>query len=370
MKTELRRYLREREAKPQWLDECAITARGQMKRLYALAHIAPSARAQAILFDNRPPADSKLFQLKALAQSKSPAEQARVILEQKIPYRIASSVVRAMTPTVLLALIDAMTPQELINNMGSLKRRGAMENPELKRLIEAKLGKAQTDKRVSAYKAKEAVKAAGLSSDLEAKLDQVTEAQIKARGRITRPTALLIDKSGSMSEAIEIGKRIGAMLSAVCEAPLYVYAFDTIAVPIEPGGNDLASWERALLGVQAGGGTSCGVSVERMRQKQQYVEQIVLVTDEGENTAPHFLDALRKYRDDVKADPNICIVRTRGASDQLHRQLNAAGVPSDVFQFAGDYYALPNLIPMLSQASKLELLMEIMEYPLPQRKAA
>lgn len=42
----------------------------------------------------------------------------------------------------------------------------------------------------------------------------------------------------------------------------------------------------------------------------------------------------------------------------------------DVFQFAGDYYSLPNLVPLLSRPSKLELLMEIMQFPLPQRKPA
>ncbi len=75
-----------------------------------------------------------------------------------------------------------------------------------------------------------------------------------------------------------------------------------------------------------------------------------------------------KYRAELNADPNVCFVKTRGSSDMLEKQLLQAGLPCDVFQFAGDYYALPNLLPMLSQASKLEMLMEIMEYPLPKRK--
>jgi hypothetical protein len=41
-----------------------------------------------------------------------------------------------------------------------------------------------------------------------------------------------------------------------------------------------------------------------------------------------------------------------------------------VFQFNGDYYSLPNLVPMLARPSRLELLMEIMSYPLPQRQTA
>jgi hypothetical protein len=104
--------------------------------------------------------------------------------------------------------------------------------------------------------------------------------------------------------------------------------------------------------------------------KRQAVEQIILVTDEGENTGPHFVPTLQKYREVTKADPAVCIVRTPGASTGIEAQCRAAGIAVDVFQFAGDYYSLPNLIPLLSRPSKLELLMEIMDYPLPRRKSA
>src|SRR5262249_9089846 len=179
-----------------------------------------------------------------------------------------------------------------------------------------------------------------------------------------------IDKSGSMQVAIELGKRIGALVSAICEKELYVYAFDTIAYPIERAGDDLASWEKALKGITAGGGTSCGVPLDYMTRKRQHVEQIIVVTDECENSAPLFVDALMKYRDALNADPSVCFVRTPGASAQLEGQCRQKGVLCDAFQFTGDYYALPNLVPLLSRPSKLELLMEIMDYPLPKRKPA
>ena len=173
-----------------------------------------------------------------------------------------------------------------------------------------------------------------------------------------------------MSVAIELGKRIGAMLSAVCDRELFVYAFDTIAYPIAPAGADLAGWEKALMGITAGGGTSCGVALEQLRKKRQYVEQLIVVTDEGENTAPFFVNAVKMYRDEVKADLNVCFVQVPGATAQLEDQCRQAGLSADAFQFSGDYYSLPNLIPMLARPSKLDLLMEIMEYPLPERRAS
>jgi len=347
-----------------------LVARKALKRLYALYHVAPSVRAQQTLFDETPPADGRVFALKVLAKASTPDEQAQAIVEHAIPYRVAATVVQQMTPPVLAALVQRMSAQELINNLAALKRRGAFDDPDLKARIDARLEAARGARRVSALKAEEAVKAADLAPETRRKLEAVADSQVKARGRIERPMALLIDKSGSMSVAIELGKRIGALLSAVASGPLYVVAFDTAAYPVESGGTDLAAWERSLAGIKAGGGTSCGIGVEHLRRQGQYVEQIILVTDEGENTPPLFVDALRQYREEVKADPNVCFVRTPGAGTQLEAACRKAGVLADAFQFSGDYYALPNLVPLLSRPSKLDLLMEIMEYPLPARKPA
>jgi hypothetical protein len=368
LRTEITRYLREREADAEWFDSTVLIARKAVKRLYALLHIPPAERAQQILFDDTPPADSRLSALRSLAKADSPAEQARAIVEHKIPYRVAATVVRQLTPTVLLALIERMTPQELINNLASLRRRGALDNSDLKTLVEAKLAEAKKDARVSAYKAKVAADAAQAAPELAAALDAVTDERVKARGRITRSTALLLDKSGSMNVALEVGRQLGAMISAVCTADLFAYAFDTIAYPIAPKGKTIADWEKALAGIHAGGGTSCGVALNWMAKKGQRVEQLVLVTDEGDNTAPLFKDAYAAYSRALEARPAVTIAKVGQASTLLEQACRELGVPTNVFAFHGDYYALPNVIPMLTMPSQADLLMEILSYPLPQRK--
>ena len=370
LRTEVARYLREREADDAWFDSTALTARKALKRLYALLHVKPGPRAQAVLFDEQPPAGSKLAGLKELAAAETPQEQARLIAVHDVPFRVAVGVVKSVTPAVLQALVARMSPQEVINNLAMLGRKGATAHPEVSALIDAKLEQAKTAGRVSAFKAEAARDAAGVSAAVKAKLDGVADAQVKARGRIARPTALLIDKSGSMTQAIEIGKRLGAMLAAVTDRELYVYAFDSIAYPVEAAGPELAAWEKALTGITAGGNTSVGVGVEMLRRKKQYVEQIVVVTDEGENADPRFVPALVKYRDELKADPAVCFVKVAGATTQLEDECKKAGVAADAYQFTGDYYALPNLVPLLARPSKLELLQEVLEYPLPQRRPA
>lgn len=367
-RTAVRRYLKLREKSPEFFDRAALRGRKAMKHLYATLHIKPNARADAILFKDAPPGDSLAYALKQLAKAEDPVEQAQKIVEYQIPYTIAVGAVKQITPTVLVALIHAMTPQEVINNLKSLKDKGAMDHPEVKALIDEKLVAAQSNQRVSALKGKVAAQAADLDAETTAKLEKVMDAQVKQKGRIKKPTALLVDKSGSMDCAIAVGKEIAALISGVTEADLFVYAFDTIPYPIEAAGQTLSDWSKAFQHIYAGGGTCMGSAVEVMRKRGQVVEQFILVTDEGENTAPYFSAAFADYCKDLKVQPNIVIVKVGAACDWTEQQLRQQQVPVDTFTFQGDYYALPNLIPLLSRPSRLELLMEILETPLPVRQ--
>jgi hypothetical protein len=137
---------------------------------------------------------------------------------------------------------------------------------------------------------------------------------------------------------------------------------------VERAGGSLADWEGAFAGITSGGTTSCGVGVEMLRRKKQRVEQIILITDEEENEPPLFVESLQRYRQEVQPDAAVCIVRTPDASTRLADQCRAAGIKVQTFQFTGDYYSLPNLVPLLAPPTELDLLMEILEYPLPERK--
>lgn len=368
-RTAVVRYLREREENARHFDGAALRARKSMKHLYAGLHIKPSLRADAILFKDAPPADSLAYALKRLAQAETGAAQAELIVEHKIPYTVAVGAVRKLTPTVLAALINSMSPQETINNLKSLKARGALAHAEVKALVDEKLAGAATGERVSAFKAVRAAEVAGVDAQTTARLEHAASAQLRKRGRITKTTALFVDKSGSMTQAIEVGKRIAALVSGVAEAKLYVYAFDTIGYPVASAGRgELSDWERAFQNLHANGGTSIGAPLETMRLRRQAVEQIIIVTDEGENTAPYFNGIYARYCADLQLAPNVVIVKVGGHSDQLERQLSQSNVSFETFTFAGDYYALPNLVPLLSRPSRLELLMEILETPLPERQ--
>jgi hypothetical protein len=52
-------------------------------------------------------------------------------------------------------------------------------------------------------------------------------------------------------------------------------------------------------------------------------------------------------------------------SNWVETQLKRQQVPVKTFTFARDYYSLPNLVPLLTPPSHLNLLIEILDTPLP-----
>ena len=193
---------------------------------------------------------------------------------------------------------------------------------------------------------------------------------MKRLGRIRKATALFVDKSASMQNAIEIGKRVAALVSGIMDADLFVYAFDNIAYRIETKDTSLGGWTKAFSHIRACGMTSVGAAMELLRRNAKIVEQIVIVTDEGENTAPYFVEVYRRYAREFDMSPTVVFLKVRRALNYLERMCRKHAIPFETFTFEGDYYALPNLVPLLTRPSRLDLLLEILETPLPKRRTA
>jgi hypothetical protein len=374
LKSAIGHYLKTRESNTRQFDGAALRARGDLKHLYASLRLKPGPRAQAILFDEQPPADSPLAALKLLARAESAEEQAQIILDNKIPYTTSVGAVRHMTPALLVALINNMSPQEVINNMASLKRRGAMENQEVKALIAAKLAQATTDKRVSTMKAKKAAQVAQLDVETERKLTEVTDKRVADKVEIKRPTALFVDKSASMTQAIDAAKQLAALISAVISADFHVYAFDTAVFEVKTKVGKgkrpaLSDWEKVFKFIKADGRTSIGAPLAKMTKERVYAEQIVLVTDEGENTAPYFRSAWGEYKEQMQIAPSVIIVQVGATNPRFEPSLQEQGIETTSYRFSGDYYSLPNVLPLLAMPSKAELVDMIMGFELPKRPA-
>jgi|HigsolmetaAR201D_1030396.scaffolds.fasta_scaffold18204_2 hypothetical protein len=365
-KSAITAYLRDLEQNVERFDRAAMRNRNDLKHLYASLRIAPSKRAQAILFDDQPPEDSSLYMLKQLARSKEPAEQAKLIVEHRIPYPIAVGALTTLSPAVLVALVDVMTPQETINHLASLKKRGAFDHPELKQLIEEKIQAAQTDRRVSTLKATRALAHVALDERTEELLTNVTDQRVAQIAQISRPTALFVDKSSSMSEAIEVAKELAALVGAIC-SDFVVLAFDDACYEVRASGTERSAWEKAFRLIRANGSTSIGAPLAKLTAERKYVEQLVIITDMQENTAPLFHDAYARYVAELGIGPDVMIVAVGGQSRRFEKNLKDHAIPHTIWVFDGDYYALPNLLPLLAMPNRAEMVAQIMAVPLPQR---
>ena len=364
LRTTIQKYLRNRENDEAWFSSSVLSARKHLKRLYALLKIKPSSLAQDVLFDNVYPENTIIYTMRVLAKTDNPTEQAKIIMQNKLPYRLVSSVVKKMTPPVIFSLVKSMSDAELVNNLSSLKRRGAFNNNEIKTFILERLEKAKDSKNLATLKSLKAVKSKNLE-EVSSELMSISEAQTKYKGKITRPTALLIDKSASMRESIEIGKQLGTMIGSVCETDFYCYAFDSIAYNIRPEDSaSFESWNKEFEDIKPSGRTSCGVGIYKLSVENQKVEQIIMVTDEGECASPRFLTSLNEYSDKFEK-PDLVMIR---CGSSRHRILTDMAIRNgynvDEWEFDGDYYSLPNLLTFLTRKSKVDLLMEIMSYPL------
>ena len=365
MRTEIGRWLREREADEEWFDGCVLSARQAMKRLYAKVQLKPSKRAQKILFENEMPSGSRLAALRELANAKTPADQAAVVIKNKIPFRVAQNVVSVMTPTVLLALIEVMTDQELVGSIGMLQKRGAMANADLKALIERRLEKAQKSKKgISALKTGVAVKVTG--GAMKEQLEKLGDAQVKKKGGIKVPCALFVDISASMHEAIEVGKQIGAMIAGTTQSDFWTFAFNTIPYEIKATDATMSSWEKAFHGLRPVGGTACGCPFRALGERK--VDLIVVIGDGGDNTAPQFQEGYAEYTRKTGLKPSVVLVHVPGESNVMTANCKRAGIEMETWEFNGDYYSLPGLLPLISKNSKLDLLLSILEWELPKRR--
>ncbi|HEU5229583.1 MAG TPA: hypothetical protein VFU49_17330, partial [Ktedonobacteraceae bacterium] len=90
-------------------------------------------------------------------------------------------------------------------------------------------------------------------------------------------------------------------------------------------------------------------------------------TDEGENTAPYFRDAWEEYKTVMKSVLSVIIVQVGGANHSFVTGLQSRGIEVMRYQFSGDYYSLPNVLPLLAMPSKAELVELILQYALPTR---
>jgi hypothetical protein len=341
-------YLRRREADELWFDECVLRDRRSMRYLYSTLHLPPGERAQKVLFEEDPPADSRLLVVRQLQRLQhDPAAQAELIRRHRIQFTTALGASGPLRPVLLEALVEVMTPQQLMNHLGFLQKRGALGKSKIRSLVKEKLEAGKVESRVHDSKGLRLIGSLSDDPELLQQVIEMSQHRLRQRGRLTRPTLMLVDKSGSMEECIGLGKMLGCLCSTIAEAPLWVEAFDGASFTITAKGSQYLDWEQAFRHIRADGCTSLGAPLRKMARCEY--EQIVLISDGEENTDPYFIPQLQAYERARGRRVEVFWIKVGGGAHEFEQQLTRAKVICKIFPFRGDYYNLPNLVAMLCQ---------------------
>lgn len=361
----IQRYLLIRERNEKWWDSSVLSNRKAMKGLYAVSHKRPTERVQKILFEKKYPTNSVFHALKNL-KNMNQLQAAGAIERFKIPAPVAIGAVSNISTSVpvLMAIIDRMSANELMNNAKMLEAKHVFDISELRAAFDLAVERAKTDKRTNVYKATKAKSSIG-SGKVAAKIMTIQETHEKKLGGIGGDWLVLADRSSSMSTSIEASRHIAATLVSQAKGKVILVFFSSQPILFDVTGLTYDQILEKTKDVYAGGCTSIGCGLEYLQSKGTMVEGIAIVSDGGDNSSPYFHNAYASYSKKMGIDPSVYLFHVPGDPNKLSTYCERNGIEIEIFELGRDvdYYALPNLVKTL-RVSRFELFDEIMQTPL------
>jgi hypothetical protein len=198
----------------------------------------------------------------------------------------------------------------------------------------------------------------------KAKLAQVQEQRLSKLGGIEGDWLVLGDKSGSMEDSIVKARQVASLIAQQVKGQVYLVFFDIEPTLYRVGGKSLEEIEDLTRYIYANGGTSIGVGLDLLLQKDILINGIAIVSDGGENRSPQFWEVYRKYCGKFGIEPPIYHFWLPGDPNALEEDLQGAGILFEGFDVSNvDYYSLPQIIKLL-RTSRYTLVEEILETPL------
>lgn len=370
------RYLRAREEKWPWWERTTLQHRHQMRTLYASLRVKPSAMAQLVLFGNAagkgqpqvkaaPPAGT-VFARVATLSSMTARDAAGVVARDKLPFLVVMGAAGAhlKDPDFALALIQSMSPTEVVTNTKLLEKLGVRTVPALRSAFEEALAKVAESKRAPALKTTRAAEAVG--GVLGEKLHATQERQLKAAG-IDGDWLVLGDMSGSMQAAIEGARQVAAILTRLVKGKVHLIFFNDRPRHMDVTGLDYEQIKALTTRIVANGGTSIGSGLALAREMALEFQGIAVVSDAKENTSPWFAQVYQSMELEVpvylyRFRPGVTCHSDRDLRDTM-AAIGAGLEEFDLTHGQVDYYSLPNLVQTMRTA-RYSLGQEILDTPL------
>jgi hypothetical protein len=232
----------------------------------------------------------------------SEAEICETIETQKLSYK--ETVGRlpkgmGMTPAILAALVPSLGDRDMRMLTPTLEELGLMADADIRARWEKAVAGADDQRALHIAKN---VKSKALREKLEGAADAaakraVTEATKDADVRVM----VLVDKSGSMTNAIEKSKEVLArILAGFPEEKVHIATFDTVGTVLKPKAASRAAVQHMLKGISASGGTVHGAALYALYGAGVKIPDdakliVIVVGDEAGESGKSFADAFARY---------------------------------------------------------------------------
>lgn len=366
MRNLMTKYVGFLESEPNRFDGVAELNKSMLKYLYTTYGLKPSKRAQAILFDNHPPSDSKaaiIKQVAQLAKDDKVIEAAILGIENKLSYMVMQSIIPKSEPAVAIALVEAMTAEQAANSISWVEKSGILEIPEVKNAFTSKVKRAKNLANLSHRKSSQATNEAVVEAVKAAK-----ETVVSGLKKIERETLVLIDISASMTKAIPVAVNMTSHLAPYLDFDKTMLVwFKHMAGEIKPRSLSYEDLVDSVKLLRATGGTSMVAGLNVSRDKGFDAQNIVVITDGGENgSAASHMGAMATEVSRMNPIPQIIIVGVGSYDRNFTRSFDNLGISVEEFIFEkDDYYLYDQVGALLAGARRKTLVESILEIELP-----
>jgi hypothetical protein len=262
-----------------------------------------------------------------------------------------------MTPAIMVALLPSLSDRDLRQLTPTLEELGLLVEPAIRDRWEEAI-KAATDQR--ALNIAKNVRDDKIREKLEEAADHAARKAVEeATSELEVEVMFLIDKSGSMDQAIDKSKEaLSKILAGFPLEKLHIAAFDTMGTVLEPKASSRVAVQHMLSPIKAGGGTMHSAAVRALHQagvrKPTGGKLIVIVVgdeagERGETLAQTFTDL--GYSVDAMA--LLLSARYRGSTVRdcaRHLGIPYSEVGADQFD---DPYHVPRVLRALLEAPVL-----------------
>jgi len=223
-----------------------------------------------------------------------------------------------LTPAIMVALLPSLSDRDLRQLTPTLEELGLLSAPAIRQRWEKAIQSA-TDQR--ALNIAKNVRSRELQDKLEEAADHAARRAVEAaRGDADVHVMFLVDKSGSMTGAIEKSKEtLIRILAGFPLDKLHIASFDTMGTVLRPKAASRAAVQHLLAPLTAAGGTIHGAAVQALHGSGVRIPTgakliVIVVGDEAGEAGESLAETFRRFGYAVDAIAFLLAGQPRGST--------------------------------------------------------